>query len=241
VLVAIAGTASLKYAGNHMLSNTSLGTALDGVAPSWVLPLGFVVLALGCGGARPTHRNPTFTAPMAPTPTLVTRTIACLEAPEVASGGMRIRRDAGLGPRAVMRMDEELSRMGPTVIALPKSLCRELTSDQAAHAVDFNNPEPPRLLADLLKVSQAQSLLVPVISTDMHCDRNPRNWRYGEPAYVDESGEVDCYETTVSYVAFLFCPGGELLWKGYHVYDTSNSMDAARAANALLESAPVAR
>jgi hypothetical protein len=197
-----------------------------------------LVLCAGCG-APEGHRHPTFPEGRAPAPTLVMGAAACLEVVEVASGGMRIRRATRWGEEAVRRLDERLGRMGELLPSLPRSRCNELTSEQAARPDDFDHPSPPDGLGELTEAGRARSLLVAVVSSRVSCERGRARWRWGEPAYHDPDGQVDCHESGLDFGAFLYRADGTLLWKSYRRLELEGEPDSTAVAGELLDAAPV--
>jgi hypothetical protein len=199
-------------------------------------------LLVGCGsqGSLSRRHNPLFENQPPPEPTLLTAAVACLESHDVAAGGQRVRRATGFGALAVQSVNRRLARIGDGAPAVSQSFCRELTSPNAADPNDWTQPAMPPILSELLTMSGAGSVIVPVVRSRMKCDRKPGTWRWGEAAYSDESGQVDCHDDEVVFGAFLYNANGVLIWKAFNVYALDGPLDTAAAAEELLVEAPVA-
>jgi len=185
------------------------------------------------------QRSPFFTEPEAPAPTLVTAAVDCLASRDVAAGGKVVRRAARFGEHTVLRLNEKLERRATRVLPMPRSLCTELTSEHAAHGEDFTNPSAPPQLEQMLALSGGRSLFVPVVASKLRCTTEANEWRWGEPIYTDERGEVDCRETELVVAAYLFGADGALLWKTFQRHAISTPPDEMALADELVESAPI--
>ena len=104
----------------------------------------------------------------------------------------------------------------------------------------WNSPEMPEILRELVHLSGADSVLVPVVLADYQCDRGGNEaWRWGEPAYQADTGQVDCYERELSLMGYLFGEDGTVLWKGVHRYELTEAPDLAKLVEVLVRQAPL--
>ncbi len=195
-------------------------------------------LCTACGGGVG-HRSPLFTQAKAPAPTLVTATVNCLASRDVAAGGRIVRRAARFGEHTRLRLNERLENKALRALALPRSLCGELTSDHAVYQADWSSPSAPPQLKEMLALSGARSLFVPVVASELSCSGDASQWRWGEPLYEDERGEVDCRETELVLAAYLFGADGALLWKTFERHSISSPPDEMALAHDLVASAPI--
>ena len=146
--------------------------------------LGLLTTLTGCASTAG-HRSPFFSQPEAPAPTLVTSAVNCLASRDVAAGGKLVRRAARFGEHTVHRLNEKLEPRAPRVLAMPRSLCAELTSEQAAYPEDWSTPSAPSQLKEMLALSGARSMFVPVVASKLSCTGERHKWRWGEPIYED--------------------------------------------------------
>lgn len=202
------------------------------------------VLAAGClwGCTEPTsHRNPSRFASLPAAKTLLTGALRCGETHEVAAGGMLVKRATDFGAMAVVRLDARLERIGDSAPAIPRQHCAALTDDSAIHPSAWNSPEIPDILRELVHLSGADSVLVPVVTADYQCDRRGagEGWRWGEPAFESDRGRVDCYESELSLIAFLFAEDGTVLWKAAHRYELTEAPDLGKLVEILVRQAPI--
>lgn len=195
------------------------------------------VALVGC--AAPTsHRNPAHPEPVATT--LLLTPTECLASVEVAAGGEHVRRKTDYGSLAAQRFNLRWSRLGEVAPALPKTICREFTGEAARHPVTFDAPEMPDVLADLFAMADVESILVPVVSNEIACaEQDDTTWIWGEPAYEDERGLVDCHESHLTFSAFLFGRDGTVIWKGVHRHALDGPPDPDELAMPLIEQAPL--
>jgi hypothetical protein len=200
--------------------------------------MGLAAMCTACAGAGG-HRSPFFTQPKAPAPTLVTAAVDCLASRAVAAGGRIVRRAARFGEHTVLRLNERLEYKALRVLSLPRSLCGELTSDHAAYQEDWSSPSAPPQLKEMLALSGGRSLFVPVVGSELSCTGDSGQWRWGEPVYEDERGEVDCREAELVLAAYLFGADGTLLWKTFQRHPISSPPDEMALVHDLVESAPI--
>jgi len=199
-----------------------------------------LMLSLGLGCAPSLGRlNPAVDPDTSIAPTLLTATVSCLDSHQVASGGARVRRATAIGPDVVQSLNRRLARIGDGTPPMPQSLCRQLTSPNAADPDDWSHPPMPPTLTRVIEMSGAQSVMVPVVHSTMRCEGKSRSWRWGEPAYSDEGGSVDCHEHQIALGAFVYDRSGRLFWKAYDIHKLSAPLDAAAAADELLRGIPV--
>lgn len=196
--------------------------------------------ALG-GCTEPTsHRNPSRFASLPPAKTLLTAALRCGESHEVAAGGMLVKRATDFGAMAVARLDARIERIGDSAPAIPRRYCAGLVDDGATHPSAWNSPEMPDILRELVHLSGADSVLVPVVTAEYRCDRGGNDpWRWGEPAYESDRGEVDCHERELSLIGYVFGEDGTVLWKGVHRYELTEAPDLAKLVEVLVRQAPL--
>jgi hypothetical protein len=199
-----------------------------------------VVLLVGCQ-PHTSHRSPTFASAEAPTPTLLTSAVECLERADIAAGGQLVRRATDFGTYTVQKLNLRVARVGETAPALPSSLCTELVSEHAQSPNDWRSPPMPKVLHELIELSGAESAFVPVVSTRMECGDKPGSWVWGQPAYESETGDVDCHEATITLMGFLYDKNGALLWKAIHPYEIDEPPDGAALAEELVRQAPLGK
>jgi hypothetical protein len=196
------------------------------------------LLLAGCG--QPTsHRSPAFQGAPTPKPTLLTGAVPCLDSAVVVAGGQLVRRATGFGKEAVQRVNNRVARIGQTAPALPSSVCRDLTSERAKSSTDWLAPEAPSILVELAQMSGAQTVFVPVVRSEMECGRKTGPWWWGKPAYEDDRGDVDCVETKLTFMGYLFDAQGSVLWKAVHEHEVREVPDSAKLANELMFEAPI--
>lgn len=201
-----------------------------------------LVSACCAGGCtEPTsHRNPSRFASLPPAKTLLTAALKCGESHEVAAGGMLVKRATDFGAMAVVRLDSRIERIGASAPAIPRRYCAGLVDDSATHPTAWNSPEMPEILRELVHLSGADSALVPVVTADYQCDRGGNEpWRWGEPAYQADGGQVDCYESQLSLMGYLFGEDGTVLWKGVHRYELTEPPDLGKLVEVLVRQAPL--
>ncbi len=193
---------------------------------------------VGCAGTS-SHRNPVFAESPPLSPTLLTSAVPCLSQAVVAAGGQLVRRATGFGSEAVIKLDLRVARAGATAPSLPSSHCVELTSAQALDPTDWHNPKPPPILAELAQMSGAAAVFVPIVLSEMTCGTKPGPWRWGRPVYEDDRGDVDCVESKLTFIGFLFDAQGGVLWKGVLEHDVVDVPDAAALADELMVEVPL--
>ena len=211
----------------------------DGVNASTSTAVALALTLAGC--TEPTsHRNPSRFASLPPARTLLTSTLRCGESHEVAAGGMLVKRATDFSAMAVVRLDARLERIGDSAPAIPRRYCASLVDDGATHPSAWHSPEMPEILRELVHLSGADSVFVPVVITDYRCDRGgDEPWFWGEPAYQSDSGQVDCHERQLSLIGYLFGQDGTVLWKGVHRYDLTEAPDLAKLVEILVRQAPL--
>ena len=194
---------------------------------------------IGC--TEPTsHRNPSRFASLPAAKTLLTAAVRCGESHEVAAGGMLVKRATDFGAMAVVRLDARIERLGPSAPAIPRRHCAALLDDGAMHPSAWNSPEMPEILRELVHLSGADSVLVPVVTAEYQCVRGGNQpWIWGEPAYASDRGRVDCHESELSLIGYLFAEDGTVLWKGVHRYDLTEAPDLGKLVEILVRQAPV--
>lgn len=186
------------------------------------------------------HRNPSRFASLPPAKTLLTQAVRCGESHEVAAGGMLVERATDFASMAKDRMDGRIDRIGASAPAISKSHCAALLADSATHPADWNAPQMPDPLREVVHLSGADSVLVPVIASVYLCERGGAGrWPWGEPAYQSDRGEVDCYERQLTLVGYLFGEDGTVLWKGVHRYDLDEAPDLGKLVDRLVRQAPL--
>jgi hypothetical protein len=200
-------------------------------------------LAGGLAGCQTqtSHRSPTFAGADAPSPTLLTGAVECLEKADVAAGGQLVRRATDFGTYTVQKLNLRVARVGDSAPALPSSNCAELTSEHATSVADWHSPPMPKVLFELIAISGAESAFVPVVTTRMECGKKPGAWIWGTPAYESETGDVDCHEAEIALIGYLFDKNGALLWKAVHRYQVDEPPDAAVLAEELVRQAPLGK
>lgn len=192
----------------------------------------------GCEGPS-SHRSPAFSSVEAPTPTLLTETVPCLDKAVVAAGGQLVRRATAFGEEAVLALNMRVARQGDTAPSFPSSSCSELVSPNAQDPGDWLSPKAPAILAELATMSGAQAVFVPVVKSTMACGSKPGPWPWGKPAYEDGRGDLDCVETRLTLIGYLFDAEGAVLWKAVHEHVVDEPPDLATLANELLLEAPI--
>lgn len=199
------------------------------------------VLASLVGGCEGTlsHRSPAFSSERAPTPTLLTEAVPCLDKPVVAAGGQLVRRATAFGEEVTLALNMRVAREGDTAPSFPSSLCSELSSPNALDPGDWLSPKAPPILMELAAMAGAETVFVPVVTSTMACGRKPGPWRWGKPAYEDARGDLDCVETQVTLIGYLFDAQGSVLWKAIHEHPIDEPPEAAALANELLRDAPL--
>ena len=196
------------------------------------------VVTVGCGDTT-SYRSPSFSSNNAPAPTLLTGTVECLDSAVVAAGGQVVKRATGFGKDAVQRLNNRVARFGDTAPALPSNVCLDLTSDRARSSTDWLEPKAPSILIELATMAQAQSVFVPVVHSKITCGTKPGPWRWGKPAYEDDRGDLDCIESQLTFMGYLFDPEGNVIWKSVHEHEIREVPDSARFANELMFEAPI--
>ncbi len=201
-----------------------------------VIAVGCLALA-GCSGADPVVQS---SDPVEKPPvTLLLGAVPCFADAEVASGGLIVRRATGMGPAVVQQLNLKLSTKGDVAPALSSDLCRELTDAAAFDPHRLDAPRPPAILAEVTQMADADAAMLPVVHTVMRCHRGDKPWIWGEPAYVNASGEVDCVEEELVIGAFLFGPDGKLAYKTVHRHTVERPVEVEVVTEAFMQQAPL--
>lgn len=196
------------------------------------------MVLVGCAPPMTSHRNPAY--PDAVETTLLLTPTDCFESVEVASGGEHVRRATDFGALASQRYNLRWARIGEVAPGIPQGLCRELTSEQAEHPTTWNAPRMPDVVKDLFAMTDVASVLVPVVSNEIVCaEKGDAPWIWGEAAYEDERGLVDCHESHLTFSAFLYGRDGQLLWKAVHRHTLEGPPDPDELAWLLVQQAPI--
>jgi len=203
---------------------------------------GFGVLALllpclGCSGTETVvHSSEPVEKPAV---TLLLGSVPCFADPEVASGGLLVRRATGMGPAVAQQLDLKLSTRGDVAPPLSADLCRELTDAAALDPSRLDAPRAPAILAEVTQMADADAAMLPVVHTIMNCHRGDEPWIWGQPAYENDSGEVDCVEQEVVITGFLFGPGGQLEYKTVHRHTLERPIAVEEVTEAFMQQAPL--
>ncbi|MEM9696092.1 MAG: hypothetical protein AAGA56_26345 [Myxococcota bacterium] len=198
-----------------------------------------VMLGLGCAEAQTSFRNPT-SGEAPPATTLLTGPVACLQKVEVAAGGEHIRRATDYANLAVQRLNLRVARKGDVAPAISDTHCRTLLAAESRHPEVWTRPAMPRVVRDLFEITAADSLLIPFVTNDFSCGpKQEGGWSWGEPAYEDERGLVDCHESMLTFGAYLFTRDGKLIWKAIHRYEVERPPDPDEMSFTLIGQAPL--
>jgi len=212
-----------------------------GVSRAHILAATALVTSVLGGCNQPaSFRNPSRFTSLPPGRTLLTSALRCGETHEVAAGGMLVERATDFGAMAVVRLDARIERIGDSAPAIPRRYCASLVADDATHPRDWNAPKMPDILHELVHLSGADSVLVPVVTSQYECNRGGKGtWSWGEPAYQSDRGRVDCHESELSLIAYLFAEDGTVLWKGVHRYELTEAPELGKLVDLLVRQAPV--
>jgi hypothetical protein len=208
---------------------------------SWLL---FVPAMIGCSmNYSYAHRNPVFTQPVAPEPTVATETVSCLSTGIPSGSGATTSAEFETMLRSTLRSERVPLRPtdAPVVCsALSKS---EMFSNNAAIVkIDWTmGPAMVAVVGDVASTNNAKSVLIPVMRSLTSCtqDQIKVTDSAGAPVRTIDMGTETCRESRRTDVGiFILSNEGVLLYKSIGLLGKDMSQPSDQIIAAVLKDIP---
>jgi hypothetical protein len=189
------------------------------------------------------HRNPAFTQPMAPEPTVATETVSCLSTGIPSGTGATTSAQFETMLRSTLKARRVPLRPSDAPVVCATLSKSEMFSNNAAYVrIDWNmGPSMIAVVRDVASSHNAKSVLVPVMRSLTSCkqDQIKVTDSAGMPVRTIDMGTETCHESSRTDVGlFILTDEGVLLYKSIGLLGMSGSQPADQIIAAVLKDIP---